>query len=185
MWLRQNKCSANKDLVELKKYSEPTRWRLKEWKLKKRLEIVRFKGIRLKDVRARRRNVRLKSAKLENVRTRLRNMRPKSAKLKNVRIRLENMKTRLNTMRTKLKNGRPQRFFLETDKARHLQLHFLGPCDRQIGDKIEHQTLCQCTYNLKIIDLRNASSKKRPFTRVGRARKHNGIIGLVRSNLKD
>ena len=62
----------------------------------------------------------LVNVRLENMRARLGNMGLKSAKLKNMRARLGNVKARLKTMRTKLRNRKPQRFFLEANKARHL-----------------------------------------------------------------
>ena len=72
-------------------------------------------------------------ARLGNVKARLGAVRLEGAKLGNVKfgtVRIENM--RLENMR--LKNVRPQRSFLEADRARHLQLRLLGPCNIQVGN---------------------------------------------------
>ena len=50
-----------------------------------------------------------------------------------------NVKARLGNVKARLRNAKPQRSFSEADKARHLQLHLPGLCDRQVGDKTEHQ----------------------------------------------
>ena len=57
---------------------------------------------------------------------------------------LESARARLENARFKsarLENMRAQKFFLEADKARHLQLQLLCPCNKQVGDKTEHQQL--------------------------------------------
>ena len=54
------------------------------------------------------------------------------ARLKSMK--LKNIKARLVTIRTKLRNERPQRFFLKADKVKYLQLHLPGPCNSQVGN---------------------------------------------------
>ena len=94
----------------------PKRVRSEEWNLKKR---------RLEYMRARLGTVTLGTVTLGTVRAGLGAVRLESAKLKNVR----------------LENVKPQRSSSEAGKARHLQLHLPGPCDRQVGDETEHQQL--------------------------------------------
>ena len=58
------------------------------------------------------------------MKARLGNVRLESAELEYVRARLGNVRARLGNVR--LKSAKPQRSFLEADKARYLQLHLLG-----------------------------------------------------------
>ena len=115
---------------------------------------------------------------------RLENARFESVRLENVRARLGNVKARLGNVKEKLSNVRAQRSFLEADKARHLQLHLLGPDN----NTTEHQQLRQSWLEDKQFGKyieRKCIKRERALDRPGEAREHSGKIKLEGSNSED
>ena len=84
----------------------------------------------------------------------------------------------------RLKNVKPQRFFSDPNKARHLQLYLPGPD----GNTTEHQQLRRSWPEDnrfgKCIEWK-CIEQKRDLERPGGARKHSGMIRLGRSNSED
>ena len=108
---------------------------------------MRSKYVRARLEKSRAQKVMLINVRLKNIRARLRNMRERlenmKAKLKNVRARRGNVslkcaKARFGNVKARLRNIKPQKFFSEADKARHLQLNLPRPD----GNITEHQQFC-------------------------------------------